>query len=83
MFIAAFLPWLDTSPIKSGNHRPLYKILFFIFVADFVFLTILGKLPPNGLYAWLGFAGSLVYFAFFFALPIISRIEKKKLEGGR
>ncbi len=83
MFIAAFLPWLDTSPIVSGKHRPLYKILFWIFIADFVFLTILGKLPPTGLYAWLGFAGSLVFFAFFLALPIISKIEKKKVSGGR
>jgi len=83
MFIAAFLPWLDTSPIVSGKHRPIYKVLFWIFIADFVFLTILGKLPPTGLYAWLGFVGSLIYFAFFLALPIVSRIEKKKVAGGR
>lgn len=83
MFIAAFLPWLDTSPIRSGKHRPIYKILFWIFIADFLFLTILGKLPPTGLYAWLGFFGSIVFFAFFLALPILSKIEKKKLTGGR
>jgi len=83
MFIAAFLPWLDTSPIVSGKHRPIYKVLFWIFIADFVFLTILGKLPPTGLYAWLGFFGSLIYFAFFLALPIVSKIEKKKVAGGR
>lgn len=83
MFIAAFLPWLDTSPIRSAKYRPIYKILFWIFIADFVFLTILGKLPPTGLYAWLGFVGSLVYFAFFLALPILSKIEKKKVAGGR
>jgi ubiquinol-cytochrome c reductase cytochrome b subunit len=83
MFIAAFLPWLDTSPIVSGKHRPIYKVLFWIFIADFVFLTILGKLPPTGLYAWLGFIGSLIYFAFFLALPIVSKIEKKKVAGGR
>ena len=83
MFIAAFLPWLDKSPIVSGKHRPIYKVLFWIFIADFVFLTILGKLPPTGLYAWLGFVGSLIYFAFFLALPIVSKIEKKKVAGGR
>lgn len=84
MFIVAFMPWLDTSPIRSAKYRPVYKVLFWIFIADFVFLTILGKLPPTGLYAWLGFAGSIVFFAFFLALPVLSRIEKKKLaEGGR
>lgn len=82
MFIAAFMPWLDTSPIKSAKYRPVYKVLFWIFIADFVFLTILGKLPPTGLYAWLGFVGSIVFFLFFLALPILSRIEKKKLAAG-
>ena len=82
MFIAMFLPWIDTSPIKSGNYRPLYKIAFWIFVADFVFLTVLGKLPPTGLYGWLGFIGTLIFFGFFIALPIISKIEKKQIERG-
>ena len=82
MFIAMFLPWLDRSPIVSGKHRPLFQIAFWIFVFDFVFLTILGKLPPTGLYAWLGLIGSIIFFAFFFSLPIISRIERKQLENG-
>jgi ubiquinol-cytochrome c reductase cytochrome b subunit len=83
MFIILFMPWLDTSPIVSGKHRPLYKIAFWIFILDFIFLTILGKLPPTGIYAWLGFAGSIVFFAFFAALPIISKIERKQVEAGR
>jgi len=80
MFIILFMPWLDTSPIISGKHRPLYKIAFWIFILDFIFLTILGKLPPTGIYAWLGFIGSIIFFAFFAALPIISKIEKKQVE---
>ncbi|RUM57326.1 MAG: cytochrome bc complex cytochrome b subunit [Persephonella sp.] len=80
MFIILFMPWLDTSPIVSGKRRPLYKIAFWIFIADFLFLTILGKLPPTGLYAWLGFVGSIVFFLFFIALPIISKIEKSQVE---
>ncbi len=80
MFIILFMPWLDRSPIVSGKHRPLYKIAFWIFIFDFIFLTILGKLPPTGLYAWLGLAGSIVFFLFFAALPIISKIEKSQVE---
>ncbi len=82
MFIAMFLPWLDTSPIVSGKHRPMFKVMFWIFILDFLFLTILGKLPPTGLFAWLGFVGAIVYFVFFFSLPIISAIEKKKVASG-
>ncbi len=82
MFIAMFLPWLDTSPIVSGKHRPMFKVMFWIFILDFLFLTILGKLPPTGLFAWLGFVGAIIYFVFFFSLPIISAIEKKKVASG-
>ncbi len=84
MFIPLFLPWLDTSPYPyvSGKHRPLFKIMWWIFVADFVALTILGKLPPTGLFAWLGFITSIIYFLFFFSLPIISAIEKRKAASG-
>ncbi len=80
MFIILFMPWLDKSPIVSGKHRPLYKIAFWVFILDFLFLTILGKLPPTGLFAWLGFVGSIVFFLFFAALPIISKIEKSQVE---
>jgi len=82
MFIAMFLPWLDKSPIVSGKHRPMFQVAFWIFILDFVFLTVLGKLPPTGLYAWLGLIGSIIFFAFFFSLPIISKIERKQIENG-
>jgi ubiquinol-cytochrome c reductase cytochrome b subunit len=25
-----FLPWLDTSPVRSGNYRPLFRKFFWI-----------------------------------------------------
>ena len=31
--ILAFLPWLDTSRVRSANYRPLYRQFFWIFVA--------------------------------------------------
>ncbi len=81
MVLIAFLPWLDKSPIVSGKYRPLFKVAFWVFVIDFLVLTILGKLPPTGIYAWIGLFASLVYFGFFISLPIIARIEKKKFRG--
>ncbi len=82
MVLIAFLPWLDKSPIVSGKHRPLFQIAFWIFVIDFLVLTILGKLPPSGVYAWIGLFASLVFFGFFISLPIISKIEAKQLQKG-
>ncbi|RMA97832.1 cytochrome b [Hydrogenothermus marinus] len=83
MVMILFLPWLDKSPTVSGKNRPLFQIAFWIFVIDVLVLTILGKLPPTGLYAWVGFFAALVFFGFFISLPIIARIEKKQLEGDK
>ncbi|RUM49715.1 MAG: cytochrome bc complex cytochrome b subunit [Hydrogenothermus sp.] len=82
MILIAFLPWLDKSPIVSGKHRPLFQIAFWVFVIDFLILTILGKLPPSGVYAWIGLFASLIFFGFFISLPIISKIESKQLRKG-
>ena len=80
MFIVLFMPWFDKSPIVSGKHRPLFKIAFWIFILDFLLLTVLGKLPPEGLFNYMGFVASIVFFLFFVSLPIITKIEKKQLE---
>jgi ubiquinol-cytochrome c reductase cytochrome b subunit len=82
MILIAFLPWLDKSPIVSGKNRPLFQIAFWVLVVDFLVLTILGKLPPSGVYAWIGLFASLVFFGFFIALPIISKIEANSLRKG-
>src|ERR1700710_733376 len=30
--LLAFMPWLDTSPIKSGKYRPMFRFWFWVFV---------------------------------------------------
>jgi ubiquinol-cytochrome c reductase cytochrome b subunit len=37
-----FLPWLDKSPVRSGNYRPLFKKFFWLLVADVVVLGYCG-----------------------------------------
>jgi quinol-cytochrome oxidoreductase complex cytochrome b subunit len=29
---AVFFPWLDKSPVRSGNYRPLFKKFFWLLV---------------------------------------------------
>jgi ubiquinol-cytochrome c reductase cytochrome b subunit len=73
-----FLPWLDTSPVRSGNYRPLFKKFFwFGLVPCILVLGFCGVMPAEGLYILLGQIASAYYFAhFLIILPIISRIEK-------
>src|SRR3546814_12167324 len=42
-----FLPWLDSSPVKSSTYRPLYRIFFWILVADVLLLGWCGMQPAE------------------------------------
>ena len=73
-----FLPWLDTSPVRSGNYRPLFKKFFwFGLIPCIIVLGYCGVMPAEGLYILTAQIASAYYFAhFLIILPIISRIEK-------
>ena len=47
IIVMALAPWLDTSSVRSGRYRPMFKWWFWILVADFVFLTWLGAMPAE------------------------------------
>lgn len=71
------LPWLDKSPVRSGRYRPLFKIFFWAFAVNFIFLGYLGGKPAEGWYVWASRAGLLYYFAYFLlVLPWLSKNEK-------
>ena len=72
-----FLPWIDKSPIRSGNYRPLFRIFFWVLLVDIVILGYCGAAPaeePNVLISQI--AGAYYFAHFLIILPIISRIEK-------
>ena len=45
--ITAFLPWLDSSRVRSAVYRPTYKIFFWVFVACCLGLGYLGAVPQS------------------------------------
>ncbi|WP_296228837.1 cytochrome b [Ralstonia sp. UBA689] len=70
-----FMPWLDQSPVKSIRYRPgFHKILLVIFVIAFAVLGYLGIQPPSPAGSIVSQIGTIVYFAFFLAMPIWSKI---------
>ncbi len=74
-----FLPWLDRSPVKSIRYRGLaFKLALTAFVISFLILGYLGALPTTPERTTLAQICSIIYFAFFFALPILPAIEKTK-----
>lgn len=75
--ILFFLPWLDRSPIRSGNYRPLFKQFFWMFVVVCIVLGYLGSRPATDFYTLLSQIFTALYFAYFLiVLPWLSKYEK-------
>ncbi|MEK7851408.1 MAG: cytochrome b N-terminal domain-containing protein, partial [Deltaproteobacteria bacterium] len=78
IFILAFLPYLDRSPVRSARYRPVKKILTWLFFVNFIILGYVGMLPPFGAALWIGRIATAYYFLYFILLPLIPFFEKTK-----
>jgi quinol-cytochrome oxidoreductase complex cytochrome b subunit len=81
--ILFFVPWLDTSRVRSTSYRPIYKWFFWAFVLTCFVLGYLGSQPPEGIYLVLGRILTAYYFLFFLlVMPVVGWIEKPKALPG-
>jgi len=79
IIVLAFMPWLDTSRVRSANYRPLYRQFLFVFFAAVIGLGYLGAREPTGGYVIAARILTIYYFAFFFViLPVLGLFEKTK-----
>lgn len=77
IIVLFFLPWLDKSPVRSGNYRPMFQVAFFVFILDCLLLGYVGAKPAEGIYVILSQIGALYYFFhFLILLPLIAKYEK-------
>jgi len=77
--VLAFLPWLDTSRVRSATYRPVYKVFFWVFVACCLGLGYLGAAPAEGGYVIAARILTLYYFAFFLLImPLLGMFETPK-----
>ncbi|MDX2113832.1 MAG: cytochrome b/b6 [Alphaproteobacteria bacterium] len=70
------LPWIDRSPVRSGDFRPLFKPLYWLFIVNMFFLGWLGAMPADGIYVIMGRVAMTIYFGYFVALWFLSKNEK-------
>jgi ubiquinol-cytochrome c reductase cytochrome b subunit len=71
-----FVPWLDTSKVKSAAYRPWYKLFFWIFVVNAIVLGWLGSRPAEGGYVIASQISTLYYFGFFLVImPVLGLVE--------
>ena len=74
-----FVPWLDTSRVRSATYRPLYRQFFWIFVIDAIGLGYIGSQPPEGGFIIAGQILTAYYFIhFLIILPVIGLVERPK-----
>jgi ubiquinol-cytochrome c reductase cytochrome b/c1 subunit len=78
VLILAFVPWLDSSRVRSAKYRPIYKWMFWYFVFTCIALGWLGSKPAEQPYVAMAQFFTLSYFGFFFALPFVGLIETPK-----
>ena len=79
IFVLFFVPWLDTSRVRSARFRPIYRQFFWLLVVDCVLLTYAGGQPPEGLWLLLSRFGAAYYFLHFLVvLPIVGLFEKAR-----
>jgi quinol-cytochrome oxidoreductase complex cytochrome b subunit len=76
--ILFFLPWIDCSKVRSAKFRPIYKQVFWIFLADCFLLGYVGAHKPEGNIVLIGQLATAGYFAFFPLLWIIGKLEKPR-----
>lgn len=82
IIILLSIPFLNTSEIRSTSFRPLFKICFWLLIADFLVLMWSGEQSLNEksvIYLMLvSQAATFYYFVFFIVLiPVIGLVERK------
>nr|QUL58714.1 cytochrome b [Aspergillus japonicus] len=75
------MPITDLSKLRGVQFRPLSKVAFYIFVANFLVLMQLGAKHVETPFIELGQISTVLYFAHFFVIvPVVSLIENSLVE---
>ena len=81
ILILLIMPFSDLSRSRGIQFRPLSKITFYIFVANFLILMVLGAKHVESPFIELGQISTIIYFSYFFiVVPSISLFENSLVE---
>jgi len=77
ILVIALAPWLDSSTVRSGRYRPMFKWWFWILAVDFVVLMWAGAMPAEGIYPIIALIGAAYWFFYFLILlPLLGVLER-------
>src|ERR1700742_498164 len=81
ILILLIMPLTDMSRSRGIQFRPLSKIVFFIFVSNFIILMLLGAKHVESPFIEFGQISTILYFSYFLILvPLISLLENSLIE---
>ena len=75
------MPYTDLSRSRGIQFRPLSKIAFYIFVANFIILMVLGAKHVESPFIEFGQISTVLYFSHFLIIvPLVSLLENSLVE---
>jgi ubiquinol-cytochrome c reductase cytochrome b subunit len=75
------MPFTDLSRSRGIQFRPLSKLAFYIFVANFLILMVLGAKHVESPFIEFGQISTVIYFAHFLIIvPLVSIIENSLMD---
>jgi ubiquinol-cytochrome c reductase cytochrome b subunit len=78
ILVLFLIPFTYTGYIRNTTYRPLFKVFYWLLVADFLTLLWVGQAPIKDPFIELGQLASIYYFSFFtFIIPVVGIIETK------
>jgi ubiquinol-cytochrome c reductase cytochrome b subunit len=76
LLILMILPLTDLSRIRGNQFRPIMKIFYWLFVANFFILFWIGSQHPESPFVEIGQFSTAFYFLWFiFLVPVIGILE--------
>lgn len=80
ILVLSVLPLVHTNNLRGLSFRPLGKLLYWLFMVNFILLTWIGSKPVEDPYILIGQISSIFYFSYFLIfIPLIGFIENKLL----
>ena len=78
ILVMLVIPFSYTGYIRNTTYRPVFKVFYWLLIADFATLMWVGQAPITDPFIILGQIASVYYFGFFLVLvPLIGIIETK------
>jgi len=76
LLILLAMPVLDTSRVRGGQFRPLWRMAFWFLATDLVLLGYLGSQHAEEPYITIGAFASIFYFAWYLVIvPVVGIVE--------